>query len=198
MRGGGVDGNERLTAATGAVLVVLLAALGLTILSIQSLIWWHFLLGMLLIPPVLLKLASTGWRFIRYYGGAPEYVRRGPPLLPLRLMAPLLVAATLAVFATGVALLVVGPRGGLLVGLHKASFIVWFGVTAVHVLAHLRPLSRLVAADWQLRPIPSEHRVPGSSWRLWLLAVTLIAGAVVAVATVHYAEPWVHWFGASR
>jgi hypothetical protein len=180
------------------VLVVLLAALGLTILSIQSLIWWHFLLGMLLIPPVLLKLASTGWRFIRYYAGTPEYVRRGPPLLPLRLMAPLLIAATLAVFATGVALLVVGPAGGLLVGLHKASFIAWFAVTAVHVLAHVRPLSRLVAADWRLRPVPSERRVPGTSWRLWLLAVTLVAGAVLAAATVHYAEPWVHWFGASR
>ncbi len=195
MRGGGVDGNERLTAATGAVLVVLLAALGLTILSIQSLIWWHFLLGMLLIPPVLLKLASTGWRFIRYYSGAPEYVRRGPPLLPLRLMAPLLVAATLAVFATGVGLLVVGPSGGLLVGLHKASFIVWLAITAVHVLAHLRPLSRLVTADWRLRPIPSEHQVAGTSWRIWLLAATIVAGVVLALATVHYAEPWVRWLG---
>jgi hypothetical protein len=197
MRGGGVDGNERLTAATGAALVVLLAAFGITILSVQSLIWWHFLLGMLLIPPVLLKLASTGWRFIRYYRGTPEYVRRGPPLLPLRLMAPLLVAATLTVFGTGIALLVVGPTGGLLVGLHKASFIVWFVVTAIHVLAHLRPLPGLVAADWQRRPVPSERRVPGSSWRLWLLAVTLVAGAVLAAATVRYAKPWVHWFGAN-
>ncbi len=195
MRGGGIDGNERLTAATGAVLIVLLAALGVTILSIHSLIWWHFLLGMLLIPPVLLKLASTGWRFIRYYRGAPEYVRRGPPLMPLRLMAPLVVASTLAVFATGVALLAVGPTGGLLVGLHKASFIVWFAVTAIHVLAHLRPLPRLVAADWQRQSIPSERLVPGSSWRLWLLAVTLVAGVVLAAATAHYADPWIHWVG---
>ena len=198
MRGGGVDGNERLTAATGAVLVVLLAALGLTILSIHALIWWHFLLGMLLIPPVLLKLASTGWRFIRYYRGTPEYVRRGPPLLPLRLMAPLVVAATLAVFATGVALLVVGPGGGLLVGLHKASFVVWFLVTAVHVLAHLRPIPQLVVADWRRRPVPPERRVPGSSWRLWLLALSLVAGAVLAVATVHYADAWVNWLGPSH
>src|SRR5581483_11991172 len=114
-----------------------LAALGITILSIGPLIWWHVLLGMLLIPPVLLKLGSTGWRFVRYYGGAPEYVRRGPPLLALRFMAPLVIAATVAVFATGVALIVVGPAGGFLVGLHKASFVVWFFVTAVHVLAHL-------------------------------------------------------------
>src|SRR5579884_3025896 len=90
-------GRERAAdAATGVVLVVLLAAPGVTILSIGSLIWWHVLLGMLLIPPVLLKLGSTGWRFARYYAGSPQYVRRGPPLLPLRLMAPLVVAAASA------------------------------------------------------------------------------------------------------
>jgi hypothetical protein len=197
MRGGGVDGNERLTAATGAVLIVLLAALGVTIVSIHSLIWWHFLLGMLLIPPVLLKLATTGWRFVRYYRGAPEYVRRGPPVLPLRLVAPLLVAATIAVFATGVALLAVGPAGGLLVGLHEASFIVWFAVTTVHVLSHVPRLPRLIAADWQPRFVTSERQAPGSAWRRWLLAGTLVAGAVLAAATVHYADPWLHWVGAS-
>jgi hypothetical protein len=198
MRAGGVDGNERLTAATGVVLVVLLAALGVTILSIGSLIWWHVLLGMLLIPPVLLKLGSTGWRFARYYTGSPQYVRRGPPLLPLRLMAPLVVAATLVVFSSGVALLVVGPGGGFLVGLHKVSFVVWLAATAVHVLAHLRPIPHLVAADWRARPVPPESRVPGTAWRRFLLAGTIVAGTVLAIATVRYAQPWVHWFGPSR
>lgn len=195
MRGGGVDGNERLTAATAVVLVVLLAALGVTILSIGSLIWWHVLLGMLLIPPVLLKLGSTGWRFARYYARAPEYLRRGPPLLPLRLMAPLVIAATLAVFATGVALLIVGPAGGVLVGLHKASFVVWLVVTAIHVLAHLRSIPKLVASDWRRRPLRPERNVPGTGWRALLLAGSVVAGAILAIATVRYAQPWVHWSG---
>jgi hypothetical protein len=190
---GGVDGNERLTAATAVVLVVLLAALGVTILSIGPLIWWHVLLGMLLIPPVLLKLGSTGWRFARYYTGTEEYVRRGPPLLPLRLMAPLVIVATLAVFATGVGLLVVGPAGGILVGLHKASFVVWLAVTAIHVLAHLRSIPRLVAADWRRRPVPREDVVPGTAWRRLLLAGSIVAGAILAIATVRYAQPWVHF-----
>jgi len=193
MRAGGVEGNERLTAATGVVLVVLLAALGVTILSIQPLIWWHVLLGMLLIPPVLLKLGSTGWRFLRYYGGAEEYVLRGPPLLGLRLLAPLVVAATLAVFATGVALLVVGPGGGIVVGLHKASFIVWIAATGVHVLAHVRRVPGLVLADWRRRPVAPEGTVPGTTWRGLLLAGTLVAGLVLALATVRYAQPWLHW-----
>lgn len=193
MRSGGVDGNERLTAATGVVLIVLLAALGVTILSIGQLIWWHFLLGMLLIPPVLLKLGSTGWRFVRYYTGDREYVRRGPPLLPLRLMAPLVVAATLVVFGTGVVLLAIGPTSGYVVLLHKASFIVWFAVTAIHVLAHLPPIPGLVVADWRRRPIPPEQRVPGTWWRQLLLAGTIVAGAVLAIATVRYAHPWQHY-----
>lgn len=195
MRGGGVDGNERLTAATAVVLVVLLAALGVTILSIGSLIWWHVLLGMLLIPPVLLKLGSTGWRFAQYYSRSPEYVRRGPPLLPLRLLAPLVIAATLAVFATGVALLVVGPGGGVLVGLHKASFVVWFVVTAIHVLAHLRSLPRLAAADWGQSAQPAQRSLPGTGWRRLLLAGSIVAGAILAIATIRYAQPWMHWSG---
>lgn len=198
VRAGGVDGNERLTAAAAVVLVVLLAALGITILSIGQLIWWHVLLGMLLIPPVLLKLGSTGWRFLRYYTGDHEYVRRGPPLWPLRLMAPLVVAATLAVFATGVALLLVHPGDGFLVLLHKASFVVWFFLTAVHVLSHLRPLPGLVVADWRRRPVPPERRVPGTIWRQLLVAGTVVAGAILAIATVRYAQPWVHWMGVHR
>jgi hypothetical protein len=191
---GGVDGNERLTAATAVVLIVLLAALGVTILSIGELVWWHVLLGMLLIPPVLLKLGSTGWRFMRFYTGAREYMRRGPPLLPLRLMAPLVVASTLAVFATGVALLAVGPQAGFVVGLHKASFIVWLALTAMHVLAHLRAIPQLVTGDWRRRAVPPESVVPGTGMRRLALAATIVVGAVVAAATIRYAQPWVHFF----
>jgi hypothetical protein len=180
----GADWNERLTAATGAALIVLLAALGVTILSIGPLIWWHVLLGMLLIPPILLKLGSTGWRFLRYYTGSPEYVRRGPPELPLRLLAPLVIASTFVVFGTGIALLVVGPAGGILVGLHKVSFVVWFAVTAVHVLAHVRRL------------LPPARPVPGVGLRQVLLVGSIVAGAVLAAVTVRYGQPWVHWFAA--
>jgi hypothetical protein len=162
------------------VLIVLLAALGVTILSIGPLLWWHVLLGMLLIPPILLKLASTGWRFVRYYRGRTEYLRRGPPVWWLRFSAPLVVLSTLFVFGTGVALLVTGPGGGILVGLHKASFVVWFFVTALHVLGHLREL------------LP-RRRIRGASWRFAALAGSLAAGAILAALTVRYGQPWVHW-----
>src|SRR5438552_12957865 len=119
-------GNERLTAAAGVILLVLLAVEGVTILSIRQLLSWHIVVGMLLIGPVLLKLASTGYRFVRYYTGNAEYRRKGPPELILRLIAPVVVLSTTGVLATGVVLLIVGPqhRDPWLL-LHKVSFILW-------------------------------------------------------------------------
>ena len=101
---------------------------------------------MLLIPPIMLKLGSTGYRFVRYYTGSDPYRVEGPPHTALRLLAPAVVLSTIALFATGVALITLGPRSGSLVGLHKASFVVWFVAMAAHVLGHA-----LRVLDW-LRP----------------------------------------------
>jgi hypothetical protein len=185
-RSGGVDGNERLTAATAVVLIALLAAEGVTILFLRPLFSAHVFIGMLLIPPVALKLGSTGWRFARYYLGTREYVRRGPPLFPLRLLAPLVVVSTVAVFATGVALLAIGPAGGIVLGLHKASFVVWIGATGIHVLAHLRRLPRLTLDR-------RGRSVAGGRARWTLVAAAIAVGAILATATIGYAQPWVHW-----
>lgn len=191
---GGPEGNERLTAASGAVLFVLLAAEGVTILSVGQLLSPHVFIGMLLVPPVALKLGATGWRFVRYYRGTLDYREKGPPLLPLRLLAPVVVVSTLAVFATGIALLVRGPGQGLLLGLHKASFVVWLAATGIHVLAHLRRVPGLAAADWR----PRTPRLDGTLARRTLLAAALVLGAILAVATIRYASPWVHWAGTTR
>ena len=59
----GPNGNARLTGMTAIVLIVLLAVEGVTILFLRPLLSVHIFVGMLLIPPVLLKLVSTGWRF---------------------------------------------------------------------------------------------------------------------------------------
>src|SRR5664279_267640 len=109
LTGGGTTGNERLTAVTGAVLIGLLAVIGVTILRIRPLLSVHLFVGMLLIPPVLLKLASTGYRFVRYYTANPPYRRKGPPPALLRMIAPIVIVSTLVVIGTGVALLLIGP-----------------------------------------------------------------------------------------
>src|SRR5437660_1182788 len=66
---GGVSGNERLTALAGTVLLVLLAAGGVTILDVSALVTAHVVIGMLVTAVVGLKMLSTGWRFTRYYSG---------------------------------------------------------------------------------------------------------------------------------
>jgi len=59
---GGAVGNEELTVAAGILLIVLLAALGVTIVRIGQLLSVHMFIGLLLVPPVGLKMASTGYR----------------------------------------------------------------------------------------------------------------------------------------
>jgi hypothetical protein len=86
----------------------------LTTLSLRSYLPVHIFLGLLLLPPIALKLASTGWRFVRYYTGSKPYRLKGPPMLLLRLLAPLLIASTLTLFGSGIALIAVGHGGGLL------------------------------------------------------------------------------------
>ena len=89
----GVAGNARLTGGVAAALLVLLAAEGATVPFIGQLLGPHVFIGMLLIPPVLLKLGSTGYRFARYYSSNPAYVRRGPPNIALRVLSSVILRA---------------------------------------------------------------------------------------------------------
>jgi hypothetical protein len=186
---GGPEGNARLTTTTGVLLLVLLALEGVTILFIRPLISMHVFVGLMLIPPIALKLASTGWRFLRYYTGSRPYVLQGPPHPYMRVVvAPLVVVSTLVLFGTGVAMLAVRPQGGNLVGLHKGAFIVWLAATGIHVLFHLPRLARLARAE--LRP---STRVSSAWLRVVLVGAALTAGALFAAAAFHLATPWLDW-----
>jgi hypothetical protein len=189
---GGVDGNEWLTTATGIVLLVLLAVLGVTIVQIGQLIWLHLFLGLLLMGPVALKMATTGYRFARYYSHDPRYVERGPPLLPLRLIAPIVVVTTVIVFASGLVLLFEGPRSrATWLTIHKVSFIVWVVFTAVHVLGHLPrvgELLRVPRSDTGERAISAGG--DGSLGRWIALSGAIVAGAVLAVVLISHFGAW--------
>ncbi len=182
------EGNARLTASVAAVLFVLLAAEGVTILQVGRLITPHVFIGMLLVPPVLLKMGSTFWKFAHYYLGDPDYRRKGPPVLTLRLLGPLVVILTATVFASGIILLL-GPQSwrSSLLTVHKASFIAWLGVTAVHVLGHLVDTARLAPQDWLRR---TRHQVDGAGARQWSLAGSIALGLVLAAVVVPRVGPW--------
>jgi hypothetical protein len=95
------------------VLLPLLAAEGATLLNVRGLLTVHAFIGMLLVPVVVLKLASTGWRMLSYYRGTEEYVERGPPHVAIRmLVAPVLAASTAVLFGTGIALLALDQTQG--------------------------------------------------------------------------------------
>jgi hypothetical protein len=181
---GGAEGNERLTAATGVALLVLLAVEGVTILFLRPLLPVHVFVGMLLIPPVALKVGSTGYRFVRYYQRRRQYVAKGPPNPMMRLLvAPVLVLSTVAILATGVVMLVTGRRHGIVLGLHKASFVVWLGAIGIHVLVYARRVPRMLG---------SERTARGALVRAGTVAGALLIGVALAVATLPLAEPWFH------
>jgi hypothetical protein len=186
-RAWGPLGNERLTNSTGLVLLVLLAVEALTTLALDSFLNVHIFLGLLLIPPVVLKFATTGWRFVRYYTRNEAYRLEGAPRLLLRLLAPLLVGSTLSLFGSGVALLVFGHGGGVLRTVHTLSFVVWGVLMIVHVLAYLSHAVRVGLADWRRK---TEKLVAGARSRRATLAVALVAGVIVALATYPAQQSW--------
>jgi hypothetical protein len=185
----GAEGNSRLTAVNGAVLVALLAVEGVTVLDVRGLITLHVYLGLLLVGPVLLKCASTLYRFLRYYAGARPYVQKGPPHPALRVLGPLVVLSSLAVLGTGIGLIYAGPMHRQpLLGLHKASFIVWFVVMTVHVLGHALDAG---STTWrELRDARHSPAGRGRRWRTLAVALSLIAGVGLATAILPSASAW--------
>lgn len=201
--GGGPDGNEVLTTSTGVLLLVLLAALGVTIVFIGQLLSEHLFIGLLLLGPVVLKMGSTGYRFFRYYAGQQAYTEKGPPRLALRLTAPIVVLSTLAVFITGLILLAVGPANrDPWVQLHKVTFFVWLAFTALHVIGHLPEVSRLLGTRAEILQLPGvrtdlsgverpAHPRAGTSGRAILLAGSLLIGLIIAVVLIPDYHTWI-------
>jgi hypothetical protein len=190
IRGGGTDGNEQLTSVTGMILIVQLAVIGVTIVDLRQLVWVHLFVGLLLLGPVLLKMSSTGYRFIRYYTGNPAYRRKGPPVLILRLIGPMVVLSTVGVLATGGILLLVGPSHNypwLL--LHKAAFIVWVGFMSLHVLGHLPAVARALG----VRREGDEQRAgaaPGTTGRWIAITSAVVGGLILAMVLIPDFSAW--------
>jgi hypothetical protein len=183
----GVEGNERLTAMTGAVLLLGFAVEGFTVLQVHRLLFIHVLVGGLLIGPVLLKMASTIYRFVRYYTGSLPYVRKGPPHPVLRVLGPLVILTSVAVLGTGVIVGVVGPGNGPWLFLHKATFVLWFGVMTIHVLNYAPRLPRIL---WSRPSDGGTVGAPGGSVRWLGLLLSLAVGIVIAAVALQLSTKW--------
>jgi hypothetical protein len=191
------DGNERLTATVGVVLVVLtLVELATLLLGLQTFLSLHVFVGFVLTPLVLLKLASTGWRFTRYYTRNEAYRSKGAPQLLMRMLAPLLVAATVVLFASGIAMgLLHGSAQQLARDLHGPASVAWIVLIGVHVLAYLR--RALLGAKEDMDPA-SRAEAPGARGRIALLLAAVAAGVVLGTATLPAQHLWLHLHGHDR
>ena len=182
----GTEQNERWTAWAGAVLFAMLFAEGVTI----AMLWTgmgpdpivarakplHFIVGLALFVPVAQKLASTGYRFAKYYTGDPAYKQAGPPKPLLRVIAPVLVLLTGEVLLTGlVAVMTSGTLRHQLEELHKLGFFAWFVFAAVHVLAYVGRVPRLLRADL-------TGGEAGSRTRTYVTLTCVVLGGVLGLA----------------
>jgi hypothetical protein len=174
-------GNERLTAMTGAVLLLLFVAECLTLLNIGNLLTLHVFLGMLLLGPVGLKIGSTLWRFNRYYAGSTAYVRKGPPAPLQRVTGPFVILTTVAVLGTGIMLAVEGPGNGPWGRLHHLSFFIWVVVIVIHLASYVPKLPRMLSGGAD----HTRHLLAARATRWLLLCGSLAASLGLAFATYH-------------
>lgn len=164
-------------------------------LSLRSLLRPHVFIGFLVIPPMLLKISSTVYRFTRYYAGDAAYRRKGPPYPALRVLGPIVILTTLALLDTGVALgVLTGASQHQMLFLHKASFVLWFAAMTLHVLGHLADTARIGPRDWWHARSGSEGQQPlvhGRASRTWSLAISIVAGLLLAAWGLGHLGPWV-------
>jgi hypothetical protein len=173
------DRNSRLTGiAASFVLPLALSEVVTVALGVRSVINLHVTVGLALLGPVLLKLASVTYRMASYYRGASGYAQRGKPAVGLRLLGGALALSFLSMLASGLAL-IVGPSGvhSAARSTHEVSAYVVVLLLIGHLAVHVRPAVRLAAAD--IRPRTPKVRGARSRWLALLVSLTL--GGVLAL-----------------
>jgi hypothetical protein len=101
----------------------------------------------------------------------------------------LLVAATVVLFSSGVAMGILhGHALQIARRLHGPASVVWLVLIGVHVLVYLR--HALTVSSGDLRSV-TRPGVRGATWRSYALAAALILGLVAGAATIPSQHRWV-------
>jgi hypothetical protein len=168
---------------TAVVLLLLVVAeLATVVMGARGHLSLHVIVGLILVPPVLLKIGTTTWRMVSYYRGDAAYLEMGPPLLALRILGPCLVVLTFLVLGSGIGLVVVphSQHSSLLI-VHKASFYLWLATFLIHAVAHLKQMIRAAGRDALARTrvfsagVRSRQLVLGGSVSLGIALALLLA-----------------------
>lgn len=188
----GVEGNARLTASTGLVLLVLVVIqVGTIVVSVKTHVTLHVVVGLLLVPPLVVKITSVLWRFVSYYRHDPAYQRKGPPTPALRILGPALLIDTLVLFVSGIILLLAptafgGPRG-VMFHVHDLSSYLWLLLVLGHLAGHAHDLRRFALGDWARRTRATVGRAP---LRQAVLLASRAAGLALALCLVGRAQSY--------
>jgi hypothetical protein len=158
---------------------------------------WHVAIGTTVLVLAVVKTASTGWRFSRYYRSDPQYRSAGAPPALLRLLAPAVVVTTFGLVGSGLLLIALGPARShhvLLTALgqrvdwvtvHQVLFLLFAVAAGLHVLARLVPAMRLTVV-----PRVATGRVAGGRHRLLVLVLAVAVAAGAAALTVSADGAW--------
>lgn len=167
-----VAGNLILTSHAGLVILFFLILLYFTGLEFTPLRAMHFGLGFALIPILLVKLGSTGWRAVNYYFDRDPYGAAGPPWLLPRIMALPLTACALAATISGVVLWATGTDRGAWATIHIYSVISLAVVIVVHLAIYTRKAFRASSRSLEGTKTTRQERI-----MVWALLVALVAGS---------------------
>ena len=211
----GVRGNTRLTSLLGVVLLALLviqiaSALFFALLTYNVAFFngptydivrpVHFFVGFALLPLLGLKLASTGWRFLRYYLRGQGYKRAGPPTWTERLLAPVLIVSGISVFASGVEMWSFQNQlGWPWTAIHNVAAFTFVGALTIHVVLHVRDAHRDAAEDLAGVPVvPAAAEPVREPWggrlsRRALLGAALAGGAALGAGASGWPSPALAW-----
>jgi hypothetical protein len=195
----GVAGNTRLTSLAGVVLLALITLQVVSALFFALLTYnvslpvgplydvvrpVHFFVGFMLMPLIAIKLASTGYRFGRYYTRKQAYRDAGaPPPVP-RLIAPVLIGSAIILVASGVEMWSYQNQFGLpWTAIHNVAAFTFVSVVIIHIALHVRDAHRDAAADLAGVPAPSQSAAAaapaGAITRRALIGGGIAFGAVL-------------------
>ena len=220
---GGVAGNRRLTASTGVALHTLLwiqigSALVFALMAFNVVLpsgpWHsvvrpvHFFVGFMLVPLVLIKLLSTGYRLGRYYTHDPRFKKAGPPAMLARLVAPVLAASIVVLLISGWEMWsFVNAFGIPWIPVHVISAIVFTMMLVIHIVLHAREAHSEAAADLagqRMNEERFEEPADPAEWRRGVITRRVVlgggltAGVALALSTSQWPGPALSWLAPKR
>jgi len=143
----------------------------------------HFFAGFVLLPLTALKLASTGYRVLRYYvvdRRDRAYRSSGPPWWLPRVLGPAVGASAVVALVTGVVLWAQRSERGTWSTVHTDSAVIFAVLIGLHLL--LRAWRTVWETGAELGRVVAP-RLPGRIRRHTVIAAALVAGVVLASVT---------------